>query len=162
MTVKLARVTPPPHRSSESLQPWTSRNTRQLIEPPHGLGHGANAVLLLDQTGEGHAVFRPDLLKALGWEDLHLLTLLGASRSTSDLNPPSRTRDSRLTRLCPVRPFHISIEELNLENSKWEPLLFARSSSKGNTTVQLQKMQDTLRIPGQTQHPSNQTHVASI
>lgn len=40
------------------------------------LGHGTNAVLLLGQNRQGHAVFRLQLSIALGQGALHLRTLL--------------------------------------------------------------------------------------
>lgn len=53
---------------------------------PQDLGHGA--ILLMYQAGQRHAVFRLELLIALGWGALHLRTLLGGRCCTSLLNPP--------------------------------------------------------------------------
>jgi hypothetical protein len=52
------------------------------------LGYGANAVLLLGQTGQRHALFRLELSITPGRGALHLRTLLGGRCCTSDLNPP--------------------------------------------------------------------------
>lgn len=48
-----------------------------LGDRPQDLGHGVNAVLLLDQTGQRHAAFRLELLVTPGWSALHLRTFLG-------------------------------------------------------------------------------------
>jgi hypothetical protein len=42
----------------------------------------------LNQTGQRHTILRLELLIALGWAALHLLTLLGGRCCTSGLNPP--------------------------------------------------------------------------
>ena len=62
---------------------------RRPVEHP---GHLSDAELLLDQTGQRHALFRLKLL-VVSWGALHLRTLQGCRCCTSLLNPPSHDED---------------------------------------------------------------------
>jgi hypothetical protein len=61
---------------------------RAAFEPPSRREHCTSA----GPDWPGYAVFRLELLIALGWGSLHLRTLLGGRCCTSDLNPSTHNR----------------------------------------------------------------------
>jgi hypothetical protein len=64
---------------------WAS--VRAICSGDQHPGHLSDAELLLDQTGQRHALFRLKLL-VVSWGALHLRTLQGCRCCTSLLNPP--------------------------------------------------------------------------